>query len=301
MIILTDKPGGITSHDVVEKIKRASSVPLKIGHTGTLDPMCTGVLPVLTGKYTKLAELFPSYKTYKAKIKLGIKTDTQDITGTVISQKEVNVNINELEEVVSKFIGDIVQIPPMYSAVKIGGVRLYKLARKGIEVERKPREITIYKIETDKTENENEYELTVSCSSGTYIRTLCEDIGEKLNCGAVMTALRRIESNGFSITDSHSLESVIEYAQNGILDAISISCEEAFKDRYNVIMPSDGEKYYLNGGVIGRDRIKGYFNEETTTAFGGILLLRVYNEEGRFLGLGEYKSGYLKSIWNEFV
>lgn len=303
MIILIDKPGTMTSHDVLRKIKRASAAALKIGHTGTLDPMCTGVLPVLTGKYTKLSDILPSDKTYKARLKLGIKTDTQDITGSVLEKKDVNVNIDDLNKAIQNFVGEINQVPPMYSALKVDGVRLYKLARQGMEVDRKARKVTIYNIECNETEIENEYDLIVSCSSGTYIRTLCEDIGDSLGCGATMAALRRTESNGFSVENCHSLESATEYASNGNLDKISITCEEAFKKLDSVIVPVNGETFYLNGGELNKDRLKWDIKgqDKEISKAGQCLLFRVYNDSNIFLGLGKFENDRLKSLWNELV
>ena len=196
-LIIIDKPSGFTSHDVVSKVRGILSYR-KVGHTGTLDPEATGVLPICIGKGTKVSDmLMNSDKEYVAEVKLGVVTDTQDIFGEVIATSDAScVTLQNVEDAIRHFTGDIRQIPPMYSAIKINGQKMYDLARKGIEVERKPRNITVYSIELLNFEGDV-FKIKVKCSKGTYIRTLCHDIGEYLGCGACMLSLRRTQSSAF--------------------------------------------------------------------------------------------------------
>jgi len=295
MIIITDKPAKMTSHDVVSHIKRSCGRKYKVGHTGTLDPMCTGVLPILLGNDTKLSDLLPSGKSYVATLLLGKTSDTEDITGEILSECEVVCGEAELIPVLEGFVGESDQIPPMYSAVKIGGKKLYELARQGIETERASRRITVFGIEYLGMVGENEYKISVDCSAGTYIRTLIADIGKKLGCGAVMTSLRRTRSNGFTVDEAHTLEEVKTLAENGELESISVPAEKALETYPCVTVPADGERYYLNGGVIGVNRLSGNIAEG---------LLRVYSESGDFLGLGKlFSEGVsgLKSVWRHVL
>ena len=203
------KPVGITSHGVISRVRKILDMK-KVGHTGTLDPDADGVLPICVGKGTKLSErLMNKDKTYLAVMKLGVTTDTQDASGNVMETREVTVTEEDVLGVISGFIGDIKQIPPMYSAIKINGRKLYELARKGIEVERKPRGVTIYSIK-DITISGDSVTMTVECSKGTYIRTLCHDIGEKLGCGAHMARLTRTRAGMFDIKNSVTLDELNE-------------------------------------------------------------------------------------------
>lgn len=199
------KPLGITSHGVVSRVRKLTGIR-KVGHTGTLDPEAEGVLPVCIGKATRVAGMLTDAdKAYRAEITLGIRTDTQDRTGTVLSRQEVHIKKEEFERVLQEFLGEIKQIPPMYSAVKQNGQPLYKLARQGVEVERKERLIHIDKIEIKKFDGTSGI-IEVFCSKGTYIRTLCADIGEALGCGAIMSGLIRIKSGPFCLADAVTLE-----------------------------------------------------------------------------------------------
>ena len=194
-ILIVDKPKDFTSHDVISKLRGILKMR-HIGHAGTLDPMATGVLIVLLGKATRASDyLTAEEKVYEASFKLGITTDTQDITGTVIRENPADVSEEAVKECIKSFEGVQKQLPPMYSAVQVNGARLYDLARQGIEVERKAREIEIPSIEYLGRGEEGEYRIRVSCSKGTYIRTLCHDIGEKLGCGGTLTSLRRVKSH----------------------------------------------------------------------------------------------------------
>ena len=209
-ILIVDKPRDWTSQDVVSKL-RGVYHERRVGHGGTLDPMATGVLPVFLGRATRAVEFFEhAEKTYLATLRLGVVTDTQDTTGNVISRHEVTVTERDLREVLTRFTGPQQQLPPMYSAIKIGGKKLYELARSGKEVERKPRDITIFDLELQNFDK-NEATLRVHCSKGTYVRTLCHDIGTALGCGGCMSALRRVEAGEYSITQSIPLEEIVAH------------------------------------------------------------------------------------------
>ena len=205
-VIIVNKHAGVTSHDIVAKIRRLYGTK-KVGHTGTLDPMATGVLPILIGRAAKAAEyLVSDSKRYVAEIKLGIETDTEDITGKILKTSDTLPGKTEFFEVCKEFVGEIYQTPPMYSALKVGGKKLVDLAREGKEVERTPRKIEIKSILPEEvSEKEGIYTLDVECSKGTYIRTLCADIGKKLGCGAAMSSLERTRSGNFDIKDAYTV------------------------------------------------------------------------------------------------
>lgn len=285
--VVLDKSEGMTSFRASAILRRIYNEK-KTGHTGTLDPMATGVLPVALGKATRFIDFLPeSDKGYTARFKLGIITDTLDITGTVLETREVNVKKEDIEALLPVFTGELLQVPPMYSAVSVGGVRLYELARKGIEIEREQRKITIYSLTLRDTENEGEYEIDVKCSKGTYIRTLIADMGEKLGCGAVMTALRRTLSNGFTIEEAvteEELHFLVEKAVRGI-DAPFLCYPE-------VKVTDKQAKRFSNGGELSADRL----HREIFPS-----LYRVYGPDGEFLGLGEVKQDDLKTLWAKRV
>ena len=207
-IVIVDKPENWTSQDVVSKLRGVFKTR-RIGHGGTLDPMATGVLPVFVGRATRAVEFFEhAEKTYIATLRLGIATDTEDITGRVLEEKPVAVTAQELEAVLCRFQGEINQVPPMYSAIKVNGQKLYELARKGREVERQSRKVTIFCLECEEFEG-LEAKLLVHCSKGTYIRTLCKDIGEALGCGGCMAALRRVSAGAYTEENAVPLETLI--------------------------------------------------------------------------------------------
>ena len=259
-IICIDKPEGFTSFDVVAKLRGITKIR-RIGHAGTLDPMATGVLPVFIGRATKACDMLPdSDKEYEAEFRLGVVTDTQDSTGAILSECEASFSTAEVEAVAATFSGEQEQIPPMYSAVKVDGKKLYDLARQGIEVERKPRKITVYKIELlsfdEKTQSGK---LVISCSKGTYIRTICHDLGQKLKCGAIMTALRRTRAAGFSLSDCITIEEAQRLSDPEVLaeEILPIDRVFAFMDRLDLSkrkaelflngVKLDGEKLSYNG------------------------------------------------------
>lgn len=276
--ICINKPEGITSFLAANKLRRIAGVK-KTGHTGTLDPMATGVLPVMLGGATKFADFIPSSgKKYIADILLGKTTDTYDVTGTVIEEKDVNVTDEDFKAAVDSFVGDIQQVPPMYSAISQNGVRLYQLARKGIEVEREKRAVTVYSAEILGKKDDNVYTVEFSCSAGTYIRSLAFDIGEKLGCGACLQRLERTFSNGFSIEDSITLEEAKALAEEGRLEEKVISVEKALEVYPEITVSEAQAKRFFNGGSLALIRIKG---------FSGNGLFRVYSPEKKFLGLGK--------------
>lgn len=241
--------------------------------------MATGVLPVMLGGATRFSQYLPTHdKAYRAKILLGTVTDTLDITGTVLQKNPVNVSVNRLNEVVNRFVGSINQLPPMYSAVSKDGVRLYKLARQGIEIEREARNVVIHYIKLlDVPDENNEFEIEVSCSAGTYIRSLAADIGSELGCGATITALRRIEANGISIDKTVTLETVQQFADNGRINELITPCDEMLRCYPAVNISEKQTVRFENGGELDLKRIKG----EKSDGF-----RRVYSPEKKFLGLG---------------
>ncbi len=231
-IVNINKPYGKSSHFVVAVIRRITGIK-KVGHTGTLDPLATGVLPICIGREaTKLSQvIMDGTKCYRAVLQLGKTTTTQDSEGEVLSEKVVDTNEDEILRVVSAFVGEISQIPPMYSAVKINGQKLYKLAREGKEVERKPRNIIIHSIDViDIDFNNNQVELDICCSKGTYIRTLCHDIGQSLGCGGYMSSLVRTKSSSFLIENSVSLEQFEQMWNDGEYEKIIIPPEHFIKE-----------------------------------------------------------------------
>lgn len=271
--LLIDKPEGITSFSAVSAVKRLAGEK-RVGHTGTLDPLATGVLPLFLGKATALAGiLLEAEKEYTATVKLGTVTDTCDITGAVISESEVSVTKDELEAVLSKFRGNILQIPPMYSALKKDGVRLYDLARRGESVDIEPRQVNILKLTLESFENDT-FRISVICSKGTYIRSLCRDIGEALGCGAVMTELRRNSTCGFSESDCVRLDELT--AEN--ISTYVKSEEWAVKHLREVFVSEKQAVRFTNGGQLSYERLKNHDFAEAE-------LLRIKYKEN-FLGIG---------------
>lgn len=276
-IICLDKPCDMTSFMAVKRASRILGVK-KAGHTGTLDPMATGVLVIMLGHCTRFIELLPEHrKSYTARVKLGLTTDTLDITGKVLSENEVNVTLGQLLSVAEKFKGEIMQTPPMFSAIKKDGERLYDLARKGIEIEREQRKITIEKLEIYDFQG-TEFSMDVTCSAGTYIRSLCDDIGRELGCGAVMTELRRTEANGFSIENSVTLEELEQLVSENRIDDVLTSVEKALMSYPQIKVTKPQANRFSNGGELGYDRLHGEYP---------VGIYRIYSPENEFLGLGE--------------
>lgn len=284
-IIIVDKPAGFTSHDVVAKL-RGIYKTRRIGHSGTLDPMATGVLPIFIGRATRACEFATGHdKVYRAEMLLGLSTDSQDITGRVLRVCDFPVSDSALLCAVASQVGAIEQIPPMYSAVKIGGKKLYQLARQGIEIERAPRSITIHSIGIDR-KSPRKIELVVRASKGTYIRTLCADIGERLGCGATLTALRRLESGCFTLDMAHGF-SAIEHDPESFL----IPVDSMFSAYPCLTIDAADAKKARNGAEIATHAPLGQ-------------VFRVYDEGGVFLMIAEVVSRrgkqYLKTIKSFF-
>ncbi len=282
-IIIIDKPLGRTSHDMVYEMRKVTGIK-KIGHTGTLDPMATGVLPVCIGSATKMADMLTlSDKSYIAELVLGRTTDTQDADGKVLTECEVNCSEEEIRCAVNSFVGEIEQVPPMYSAIKQNGKKLYELARKGIEVERKPRKVTINSIDILEINGER-VKIDVSCSKGTYIRTLCEDIGKKLGAGAYMNTLRRTRTGQFTIEESHTLSEIKELKENGGIESIIIPADRMFEEYPSVTLNPKQVKSVTNGvAMTYREGQEGQ-------------TYRVYDNENKFLCISRITDGRLKLI-----
>lgn len=280
-ILLVDKPEGWTSHDVVAKLRGALK-ERRVGHSGTLDPMATGLLVVFFGRATRAVEFAEAdEKEYTARIRFGVETDTQDITGNIIAEKRPNFTLEELEAALASLRGEILQLPPMYSAIKVGGKKLYDIARRGGEVERKPRPVKIFDLEAI-GELSNDMELRVRCSKGTYIRTLCSDIGSKLGCGACMSALRRTRAGKFDITSAHTLEEIIAAAENGVADKLILPTDSLFAEYEQILLSENQEKRLRNGG------------EFTVRIQDGKYC--AYSQMGAFLALAEVHDGKLKAV-----
>lgn len=275
-IIPLKKGENITSFFAVNKVRRIIGEK-KCGHTGTLDPNATGVLPIAVGGATRFIELLPTHKkAYKATFKTGFCTDTLDIWGTVTETFEKEVTFEEIEKTVSEFKGEITQLPPMYSAIKRDGVRLYELARQGIEVERTPRKCEIYELSVSGGEN-GEYSLYCECSAGTYIRTLISDIGESLGCGATMTSLCRTFACGIELSECFTLEELNELKEKGGIEKAVIPLEKLLMEYPEIQVTDNQAKRFSNGGSLLRERLRN---------LGEKGIYRVYGN-GEFLGLGE--------------
>ena len=283
-ILLLNKPEGYTSHDAVNLVRRAFGTR-QVGHTGTLDPMATGLLIVLVGRAVKASEELTAHsKKYRAKIRFGVETDTGDSTGNIISASGEHPDPEELAKAVSSFIGETEQLPPMYSAVKIGGKKLYELARQGKSVDRTPRKITVFSLGCEPTGDPFEYALDVECSSGTYIRTLCEDIGKKTGCGAVMSALQRTAVGAFGIESAVSPKDLEAAAAEGKAADLLVPLEYAFTDLPACRLNAFHEKLIRNGCAVDKEKLKyalGVSSDGESDKF------RLYSADGLFFGLGE--------------
>lgn len=271
------KERGFTSHDVVN-IVRNTLKKVKTGHTGTLDPEAEGVLPVCVGKATKLADYIAAdIKEYIAEITLGISTTTEDIFGDVLEEKKVNASDDDFMKAAAEFIGEYHQKPPMYSAVKINGKKLYELAREGKEVERKTRLIHIFDISDVKSLGNNKYSFRVLCSKGTYIRTLCKDIGKKLGCGGCMSGLIRSRSGNFYLENSIKINDFKKLVEEGNIDKVLIPMDIILKDFDTVTVGKEAEKFVVNGNPISRNFLNTEINK------GGQVVLKDWNN--RIVGI----------------
>lgn len=291
-VLIVDKPMDMTSHDAVNIMRKLYNTK-KVGHTGTLDPMATGLLVILIGRAAKAAEyLVSDEKKYEAGLLLGKKYDTGDITGSVIEESSDIPDRESVLSCIASFEGKGQQIPPMYSALKIDGQKLVNLARRGIEVERKPRDIEIYSISAEG--QENEYKLKVHCSKGTYIRTLCEDIGDKLGCPSTMSSLRRTASGGFDIKDSYTVDALREMDEE-TKEAILLPTESLFEELPIVKLPDFFVKLSRSGQQI--------YQKKIGTKYDLGQRVRLYDSNG-FYGLGEvcdYPEGSAIKTIKQFV
>lgn len=292
-IIVIDKPSGWTSMDVCAKARRVLG-ERRVGHAGTLDPMATGVLPVFVGRATRAVEFAAETgKEYVAGLRLGVVTDTQDTTGTILEERCPEVNREQLEAVLSRFRGNILQIPPMYSAIKKDGKKLYELARKGREVEREPRPVSIYALDLLPAEaNEHaqtdggDYLLRVKCSKGTYIRTLCHDIGAALGCGGVMSSLRRTEAAGFTLEQAVTMEELLATGERGEAETLLLPVDSYFAQHPRLDVPPPVEKRMRNGMEVPTSAADASY--------------RIYGMGGEFLGLAQAVGGRLHFIKSFF-
>ena len=282
-MILLDKPEGMTSFSAVSAVKRIFGEK-RVGHTGTLDPMATGVLPILLGRATRLCELMlTADKRYTAEVLIGVETDTLDITGNVISETDCDVSVAEFESVCSRFIGEYEQVPPMFSALKKDGVRLYDLARQGVEIEREARLVNIKKLDIIEKSGKNKFIIDVICSKGTYIRSLADDLGKALGVGATLTMLRRTETAGYTADMCVTLDELKENPQKYLREADSVV---SYCPAVNVT--DNQTRRFLNGGELFLERI----NFDTEVSDGD--LIRVYSFDNKFLGLGLVDGELLK-------
>lgn len=274
-VINVNKPPAMTSFDVIAILRKTLNMK-KIGHTGTLDPDATGVLPICIGKATKLVELLTACdKQYEAEVKLGVVTDTQDMSGNIISKSDVSVDFSEISAVVNSFIGVQQQLPPMYSAIKIDGKKLYELAREGKTIERAPREITVTKIDVfDYKQENNTFKMVVDCSKGTYIRTLANDIGERLGCGATLSSLNRTKSGRFLLENSYNIEAIKKMADNN--DYSFITPLDEVMNEYEKIILAEKNSFKLKNGII--------FDVSGLTAGN---YYRIYDEGKNFLAIAQ--------------
>ena len=273
------KEKGFTSHDVVNIVRKKLG-KIKTGHTGTLDPDAMGVLPICVGKATKLSEyIASSIKEYKAIVSLGKTTTTQDGSGEVIAEKQVNFSEDNIKKVVNCFKGEIMQTPPMYSAIKIGGKKLYELAREGKEIERKQRKITIYNIEITRFIDNQNFEIKVLCSKGTYIRTLCNDIGQALGCGAYMSYLLRTRTGNFYIDNAIKLDDIHKFLQNNKLNDILLPMDIVLSEYKKIIVLNKANKFLYNGNKISFNYLK---NKENLQQNEKVI---VYDEDNNLIGI----------------
>ena len=281
-IVIVDKPQGWTSQDVTARLRRVFNTR-RIGHGGTLDPMATGVLPVFVGRATRGVEFFEhAEKTYEAVVRLGLATDTEDVTGTVLEEKEVHISEAEFLGILPRFRGKIQQIPPMYSALKVNGQKLCDLARKGKEVERQAREIEIFKLECLEFSG-NEARLLVHCSKGTYIRTLCKDIGAALGCGGCMASLRRVTAGEYTIEEAVPLQTLLDTAEP---EQYLRPVDSMFRNIPSVKLTVNQEKRCRNGNAFSVQLADGTY--------------RAYSQNGEFLMLAQVENGTMSTIKSFF-
>lgn len=281
-IVIVDKPQGWTSQDVTARLRRVFGTR-RIGHGGTLDPMATGVLPVFVGRATRAVEFFEhAEKTYETVLRLGITTDTEDMTGTVLTEENVSFTEEQLQETLAAFRGEILQVPPMYSALKVNGQKLCDLARKGKTVERQPRPITIHEL-TLVERGENTLRLRVRCSKGTYIRTLCKDIGEKLGCGGCMESLRRVAAGEYTTREAVPLQTLLDTEEP---EKYLRDVDTMFRNYPAVTLTANQETRCRNGNAFSVSLAPGTY--------------RAYSQDGEFLMLAKVDGGVMSTIKSFF-
>lgn len=281
-IVIVDKPQGWTSQDVTARLRRVFGTR-RIGHGGTLDPMATGVLPVFVGRATRGVEFFEhAEKTYETVLRLGITTDTEDMTGTVLTEENVSFTEEQLQETLAAFRGEILQVPPMYSALKVNGQKLCDLARKGKTVERQPRPITIHEL-TLVERGKNTLRLRVRCSKGTYIRTLCKDIGEKLGCGGCMESLRRVAAGEYTIDEAIPLQTLLDTEEP---EKYLRGVDTMFRNYPAVTLTANQETRCRNGNAFSVSLAAGTY--------------RAYSQTGEFLMLAKVDGGVMSTIKSFF-
>ena len=276
-ILCVNKPQNFTSFDVIAKLRGILKMK-RLGHGGTLDPMATGVLPVFVGNATKAVDIMPvTLKSYMADFRLGFTSDTQDVWGNAEKVSDRAVSLDELEAVLPHFRGKIMQIPPMYSAVQVNGQRLYDLARKGIEVERQPRETEIYTLKVSRYDPDaREGALEIECSQGTYVRTIINDIGEKLGVGGIMTGLVRNCSCGFTYNDCYTIEEIQKAADEGRAEELILPIDRVFSSLPKLILGEAQARMYRNGVKLDLERVRGILPDKD--------IYRVYAQDGTFFG-----------------
>lgn len=282
-ILIVDKPAGWTSQDVAAKL-RGVFREKRVGHGGTLDPMATGVLPIFVGRATRAVPFFEhADKVYEAVLRLGLVTDTQDITGRTLAEHPVNITPEQMEQILPRFRGEIDQLPPMYSAIKVNGQKLYALARRGEEVARTPRRITVYALNVLDARGAD-WKLRIHCSKGTYVRTLCHDIGAALGCGGCLSALRRTRAGAYDVTRSHTMEEILAADDP---EALLLPTDSLFSDRPALTVAESAERKLRNGAPLHTPKLKdGEY--------------RVYNQAGVFLLLAQVANGELKTVKSFF-
>ena len=279
-VLLVDKPAGLTSHDVVARVRKLFGTR-RVGHTGTLDPMATGVLVLLIGRAAKAAEYLAAHdKCYEAILRLGITTDTEDTTGEILTTSQTIPDAGAVKQAAMRYLGDYMQTPPMYSALKVNGQKLLDLARRGVTVAREARAVRIHRLSVSATEKKDEYGLLVHCSSGTYIRTLCADIGRDLGCGGTMAALRRTKAGSFAIEHCHTLNELAELSPEE-RPACLLPIEALFEELPAVCLSPFFEKLCRGGCEIYQKKIKSAHEIGKR--------VRICSETGEFFALGEVR------------
>lgn len=288
-ILCVNKPQGFTSFDVVAKLRGILKIK-RLGHAGTLDPMATGVLPVFVGTATKACDIMPdNSKSYRAGFRLGQTSDTQDVTGKILTTSDKSVSYDDICAVLPEFTGKIMQIPPMYSAVQVNGKRLYDLARQGIEVERQARKIEVNSLHIFGYDEETrEGILEIDCGKGTYIRTIIHDIGEKLGCGGIMTSLVRTSASGFTLDDCHTFEEIQQARDENRLESLILPVETIFRKLPRLQLNAHQTRLYRNGVKLDLARVHNIV--------GDCGLYSLYGDDGNFIGtaVADFENGVLR-------